>query len=54
MIGEATALRVSAWSIMIAGERQGDEREDRRQQLAPGFGHRNIYRSRDRSGALVI
>jgi hypothetical protein len=36
MIEEATALRVSTWSIVIAGERQGDEREDRRQQPAPG------------------
>ena len=31
MIEEATALRVSAWSMVITDERQGDEREDRRQ-----------------------
>ncbi len=36
MIEEATALRVSTCSMVIAGERQGDEREDRRQQPAPG------------------
>ncbi len=36
MVEETTALRASTWSVVIPGERLGDEREDRRQQPAPG------------------
>ncbi len=48
MIEETTALRASAWSMVIPGERQGDERDHRQQQPAPGSatcistGHGNL------------